>query len=104
MASAQAVSNMKVTPTAKVARWSAKHRWWVLAATLLTLVVSVVASGIYEPQLQDGDGDVGESKAASELLDDKFPSGTPSAEQLLFSNPDLSVDNPGSAATRGARD
>ena len=94
MASPQAISDMKVTPTAKVARWSAKHRWWVLAATLLTLVASVVASGMYEPQLQDGDGDVGESKAASELLDEKFPQGTPSSEQLLFSHSELSVDDP----------
>ena len=38
MESAQAISGMEVTPTAKVARWSAEHRWWVLAATVLVLV------------------------------------------------------------------
>ena len=28
MASVQAISDMKVTPTANVGRWSAKHGWW----------------------------------------------------------------------------
>ena len=34
MASVQAISGMKVTPTANVARWSAKHRWWGVAASI----------------------------------------------------------------------
>ena len=94
-----AIRERKLSPTARISRWSAKQRWWVLAATLLTLVAAVAASAIYEPQLQDGDAAVGESKAASELLNERFPRGTPSPEQLLFSNPDLSVDDPGYQGT-----
>ena len=41
MASAQAISDMRVGPTGKVARWSAKHRWWVLAASVLVLVMDI---------------------------------------------------------------
>ena len=41
MVSAQAISEMKATLTAKVARWSAKHRRWVLAASVLVLVMDI---------------------------------------------------------------
>ena len=94
MEGASAIREMKLIPTARISQWSAKHRWWVLAATLLVLVAAVFASATYEPQLQDGDGGVRESKAASDLLDEKFPQGTDASEQLLFSNPSLSVDDP----------
>ena len=39
MASAQAVSEMKVTPTFKVERWSAKHRWSGVAASVAILPI-----------------------------------------------------------------
>ena len=39
MASVQAISDMKVTPTANAARWSAKHRWWGLAASAAILPI-----------------------------------------------------------------
>ncbi len=99
MERASAISDRKLTPTARISRWSARHRWWVLAATLLTLVAAVVASTTFAPQLQDGADGVGDSKAASDILSEKFPQGTPSPEQLLFSNTDLTVDDPGYQAT-----
>ena len=34
MASVQPISDSKVTPTSKVARWSVKHRWRVSAASV----------------------------------------------------------------------
>ena len=39
--STQAISDMKVTLTAEVARWITKHRRWVLAASVLVLVMDV---------------------------------------------------------------
>ena len=83
MERASAISDRKLTPTARISRRSARHRWWVLAATLLTLVAAVVASATFAPQLQDGADGVGDSKAASDILSEKFPQGTPSPEQLL---------------------
>ena len=83
-----------LTPTARVARRSARHRWWVLAATVLTLVLAIVASGVYEPQIQDDDTPVGESGAGVDILDTKFPHGSDASEALLFSHPELGVDDP----------
>ena len=82
-----------LTPTARVSQWSATHRWWVLAATLLVLVAAVFASITFEVRLQDGDGGVGESNAGAEVIDEKFPHGGDASEQLLFSHLDLSVDD-----------
>ena len=39
MASVQAISDMKVTPTANVARWSAKPRWWGVAGSVAFLPI-----------------------------------------------------------------
>ena len=39
MANAQAISGIKVTPTAHVARWSAKHRWRGVAASVAFLPI-----------------------------------------------------------------
>ena len=39
MASVQAISDMKVTPTFNVARWSAKHRWRGVAASVAMLPI-----------------------------------------------------------------
>ena len=83
-----------LTPTARVARWSARHRWWVLAATVLTLVLAIVASGVYEPQIQDDDTPVGESGAGVDILDTKFPHGSDASEALLFSHPELGAEDP----------
>ena len=83
-----------LTPTARVARWSARHRWWVLAATMLTLIAAIVASGVYEPQIQDDDAGVGESSVGADILDNKFPHGSDASEALLFSHPELGVEDP----------
>ena len=88
-----AVTTESLTPTARIARWSARHRWWVLAATVLTLIAAIVASGMYEPQLQDDDVGVGESAAGADVLDSKFPRGSDASEALLFSHPELGVEN-----------
>ena len=84
---AGAMRGQPLTPTGRVSQWSAKHRWWVLAATLLVLMAAVFASSAFEVQLQDGEGNVGESKAGATVIDEKFPHGGEASEQLLFSHP-----------------
>ena len=88
-----------VTATGRVARWSATHKWWVLVATLLVLVGTVFASSAVTPVLQDGGEGVGESQVAADLFDEKFPTSADSSEQLLFSHPDLTVENASYQAT-----
>ena len=83
-----------LTPTARVASWSARHRWWVLAATVLMLIAAIVASSVYEPQIQDGDAPVGEFSVGADILDSKFPHGSDASEALLFSHPELGVEDP----------
>ena len=83
-----------LSPTARVARWSAAHRLVVLAATALVLVGAIFASATLEVQI-DGEGDVGvgESGRASRILDENFPTGGDGpTEQVLISNADLTVD------------
>ena len=94
MASAGAIDNMKVTPTAKVARWSATHRWWVLAVSVLVLVAAMFVSSTVEVKLLDANelGE-GESGLAIRLLDERFDDGGAPTEQLVFSNPSLDVSD-----------
>ncbi|MEE8519066.1 MAG: MMPL family transporter, partial [Dehalococcoidia bacterium] len=84
----------KLTATARVAQWSARHRWWVLGATVLTLVAAIYASATIEPQILDGDGDIGESQRAFDVLREKFPRGSEASEQLLLSHGGISVTDP----------
>ena len=100
MESAPAISGMKVAPTAKVARWSAKHRWWVLAATVLVLVAAMFVSDAVETKLLDIDDSLeGESGEALTLLRERFGEGRAPTEQLVFSNPSLDVNDPAYRST-----
>jgi uncharacterized membrane protein YdfJ with MMPL/SSD domain len=90
------------TTTARVARWSAHHRWIILILTFLVLAASVFASATLEVKLQDGEGDIGESGDAHAILAEKFPRGSESGEQLLISHPNLSVTDPGYQAVAEA--
>jgi RND superfamily putative drug exporter len=74
-----------------VARWSAHHRWTVLGVTFLVLAAAVFASHSLEVQLQQGEGDIGESAEAFTILREKFPRGNEAIEQLLISHANLSV-------------
>ncbi len=82
------------TATARVASWSAHHRWPILIITFLALAAAMFASASLEVILQNGEGDVGESGKAHELLSEKFPRGSgggQGGEQLLISHAELSV-------------
>ena len=84
-----------LTPTARVAAWSARHRWWVIAAIVLALVMAIFVSGAVETKLLDeselGDGESGE---AGRLLDERFDERGARTEQLVFSHPSLDVSDP----------
>ena len=89
--------NQSHTPsflTGRVAAWSARHRWWVTAAAILTILLAAMAMGAVETKLQDGGGAEGESAFASDLIEERFGSEEDPAEQLVFSNAGLDVDDP----------
>ena len=84
-----------LTPTARVANWSARHRWWVVAASVMMLVLAVLASSTFKVNLLD-DNDIaeGESGEALRLLDERFGEGGAPSEQLVFRHPSLDVSDP----------
>ena len=90
----------RVSFTGRIARWSARHRWWVAAASAMMLVLAVVASSTFTPKLLD-DNDIteGESGKAFRLLDEGFGEGGAPTEQLVFSHPSLDVDDPAYRST-----
>ena len=94
MQSAAANGSGSLTPTARISLWSARHRWWVFAATVLVLAAGIAASAMFEVKLQEGDGGVGESDAGAQILNERFPRGSSASEQLLFSHGELTVDDP----------
>ena len=90
-----AVDTSTLSPTARVARWSARHRWWVVASTVLTLVMAMFVSNAVEPKLLDENAFAeGESGLAIRLLDERFDDGGAPTEQLVFSHPSLDVSDP----------
>ena len=86
--------------TGKIAAWSAHHRWLVVAASVMMLVLAIVASSTFKTKLLD-DNDIteGESGEAIRLLDERFGEGGAPTEQLVFSHPSLDVSDPGYQST-----
>ena len=81
--------------TGRIAAWSAKHRWWVLAASVLVLVMAIFVSGAVATKLLDeSEIGEGESGVAGRLLEERFDEGGAPTEQLVFSHPSLGVDDP----------
>jgi RND superfamily putative drug exporter len=88
--------------TARIARWSAVHRWIILLAAVLVIVLAVLAIGFVGADTTDDGGGVGESGKGSELLNERFapdPAATQPAshtrrERLIFSNPSLDANDP----------
>ena len=83
-----------LTITGRAALWSARRRWWVVGAALLTVVLAIVASSQIETVelTENGEGD---SATAADLLDERFNSPAEKSspiEQLVFSNPQLTAD------------
>ena len=79
--------------TGKIAAWSAHHRWWVVAGSVLVLVMAMFVSSTVETKELDYDGE-GEAAEASELINERFDFDTAPTEQLVFSNPSLDANDP----------
>ena len=86
--------------TGRIARWSARHRWWVIAASVLILITAMFISSTVETKLLD-DNELGEGESgdAIRLLDERFDDGASPTEQLVFSSPSLDVDAPAYRST-----
>ena len=81
--------------TGRIAGWSARHRWWVVAASVLVLVAAIFVSGTVETKLlDDSEFAQGESGEAVRLLEARFGDGGAPTEQLVFSHPSLDVSDP----------
>ena len=87
------VDTTKLAFTGRVAYWSARHRWWVVAASVLVLVMAMFVSSTVETKELDYDGE-GEAADASDLMNERFDFDTAPTEQLVFSNPSLDADDP----------
>ena len=91
-----------LTVTARVATWSARHRWWVLTASLAVIAFAFVAIIAVGTETRGDDEGVGESGKGDKLLSERFraepspdevrmPTRT---ERIIFSNPSLDVGDP----------
>ncbi len=86
--------------TGRIAGWSARHRWWVIAASVLVLVLAMFVSSAVETKLLDDNAMAeGDSGKAIRLLDERFDDGGAPTEQLVFSNPSLDVNDPAYRST-----
>ncbi len=99
-----AEESFQLSPTARIARWSARHRWWVVAAAVMSIMLAMFVLNTVETKLLDGNsGGVGDSEIADVLLDERFEADTVSVgegetightELLVFSNESLTVETP----------
>jgi len=87
--------------TGRIAHWSAVHRWVILLAAVLVIVLAVLAIGMVGTNTRDDESGVGESGEGSKLLNERFaairavesPSHT-RVERVIFSNPSLDANDP----------
>ena len=82
--------------TARIAVWCARHRWRVVGAWVLLLVVIMFASGQVDPDTDVDEGTSGESGQAVTLFEERFGEADEevSREVVVFSHPSLTVDDP----------
>ncbi len=90
-------ANTGHTFTARVAYWSAAHRWLILLAAAVVIVLAFLSILYIGAETRDDDSGVGESGRGSELLGERFntpryASRTTSSsrhEGVIFSSPSL---------------
>ena len=87
------VDGSKLSFTGRIAGWSARHRWWVVAASVLAVVLAMFILNTVETKELDYNGE-GEAATGADLIDERFDVVPAPTEQLVFSNPSLSVDDP----------
>ena len=79
--------------TGRVAGWSARHRWWVVAASIMVVFLAIFTLNTVEMKELDYEGE-GDSARGTELIGQRFSIDSAPTEQLLFSNPSLDADTP----------
>ena len=79
--------------TGRIAGWSARHRWWVVTASVMVILLAMFALNTVEMKILDYNGE-GESVRGRDLIDERFDVAVAPTEQLVFSNPSLGVDDP----------
>lgn len=96
-ASTTHMSNRKTNDTARrylftgrISGWSARHKWLILAGTLLVLVGSFYLSSSMGVRTSEVMG-AGDAQRANQLVEDRFEEVNPPSETIIFSNPDLEV-------------
>ena len=94
----QILDTSALNPIGKIAAWSALHRWWVVAGSILVLVVMMFVLNTVETKELDYEGE-GESAEGAALITDGFDSSFVPTEQLLFSNPSLDAESPAYRST-----
>ena len=80
--------------TGRIANWSARHRWWVVTASALFIVLAMFISNTIGMEILDDEGIEGEAAVGADLVQERFDVVAVPTEQLVFSNPSLSVDDP----------
>ena len=89
----------RLSPTARIAAWSARHRWWVVAASIATFVLAMTVLSTVETKLLENVGDEGEAGAGFELMEERFEDDSRPTETLVFYNPSLDATAPEYRAT-----
>ena len=82
-----------LTFTGRIASWSAAHRWWVIAASALVVVLAIFLMSSIETKTLDYNGE-GDSAIGADLVNDRFQFNSAPTEQLVFSNPSLDAQDP----------
>jgi len=88
--------------TGRMATWSAQHRWWIVGASLVLVIVSMIIIIGVGTDTRDDEDAPGEAGRAQKLIEERSlsrPSPGGQAirgpiEQLVFLNPSLDVDDP----------
>jgi len=84
--------------TGRIGEWSARHRWLVVSASVLFIVLVMFISSTVETEVLDYQGE-GDSAKGFELIEDRFDVVAVPTEQLVFSNPSLDVNAPAYRST-----
>ena len=94
-------SSPGISFTGRIANWSARHRWWVIGASLMVVVLAFFVLNAVETKTLDYIGE-GESAVGSELIQDRFDVTPSPTEQLVFSpNPPKDTDGRREGSGRG---
>ncbi|MEE8278536.1 MAG: MMPL family transporter, partial [Thermoanaerobaculia bacterium] len=83
--------------TARMARWSARHRWRVVIAWVVLVVAALFVTSAVGTDTDIGQGGTGESQEVIDLLEDRFGEEQETGgfqEIVVFEHPSLTVDDP----------